>query len=490
MNLKKARVAMSNPGHGDKQMSDSNQGAKPSPRRNKPNNKQGGKGQRPGKRNTSGLRARQVAANLIQGVHGAFNGDGRPLDAVLEDASTGFTALDAQHDRALARAIASTAIRHKGEIEQELKSRLTGRLPHRAPVLKPILHAALAQILFMEVADHAAVSLAVDCAGADTDAKHFKPLVNGVLRSTLRDQANFKPDPSLNAPQWLREIWEQDFGVEKTKAIMAAQINEAALDITVKDNVAAWAKRLGGTVIGKSTVRLSKGIKGHTKVQELDGFADGEWWVQDAAAVVPAEVLLSGLAETRDIAGARVLDACAAPGGKTAQLAAAGAAVTALDVSSQRLVRLKENMTRLKLTVEVETADLLSYQPDELFDAILLDAPCSATGTIRRHPDVPWLKTRAQIKELVALQQSMLTKAATLLKPGGILVFCTCSLLKAEGEDHISGVLAELPLSIVPITPNEVALNAPLTVGEGIFRSTPDNDPVVDGFFAIRLKRN
>ncbi len=481
---------MTKPGPGDNVMSERNSGPKPSGQRNKPGKPKGRGGQRSSKRNISGLRARQVAANIIQGVHGAYNGDGRALDVVLEDSNTGFTKLDAQHDRALARAIASTAIRHKGEIEQELKSRLTGRLPHRAPVLRPILHAALAQILFMEVADHAAVSLAVDSAAADSDGKHFKPLVNGVLRSTLREQENFKPDPSLNAPQWLRDIWVKDFGEEKTNAIMAAQLNEAALDITVRSDVEKWAKRLGGEIIGKSTVRLTKGIKGHTKVQSLEGYAEGQWWVQDAAAAVPAELLMSGLASHGGVKGMRVLDACAAPGGKTAQLAAAGANVTALDISSQRLMRLKENMERLKLPVEMETTDLQSYQPTELFDAILLDAPCSATGTIRRHPDVPWLKTRAQIKELVALQQTMLAKAAALLKPGGILVYCTCSLLKSEGEGHIESTLSELPLTIMPILQEEVALNAPLTVGEGVFRSTPDIDPVVDGFFAIRLKRN
>lgn len=434
-----------------------------------------------GKRNQPGLAPRIISAQLFAQVIGSR----KSLDVALDDTeSNGFAKLPLQ-DKALARAIVSTALRHFGEIDQLVSARLRPGGKPISPYLRGILCTGVAQIHFMEVADHAAVSLAVDAVASDHKAKHFKPLVNGVLRNILREREAFKPDATLNAPKWLNERLVAQYGEERTAQILHAHMQQAALDLTVRKDQADWATRLDGQAMGHATVRLSK----PAKVFELEGFKTGDWWVQDAAAAVPAELLLSGLRKVGAAKDAHILDACAAPGGKTAQLASAGAKVTALDVSAHRLIRLEENLTRLNIQAKSLTADLLEMDETANFDAILLDAPCSATGTIRRHPDVPWLKTVGQIGDLVSLQRKMLAKAAKLVKPGGIILYCTCSLLAAEGEDHLDYVQSELGLTIDPISPDEVALSAPLTVANGVFRSTPDMSNGMDGFFAVRLMR-
>lgn len=455
-------------------MSDSNPGGKTA------NNSRSGS-QKHGRRNKAGLAPRRAAAQLFAEVIG----NRKALDVVLENTkASSFAALNPP-DKALARAIISTTLRHFGEIERLVLSMLRSTKKPLSQNLRGVLCTAVAQIHFMEVADHAAVSIAVDAAGADNKAKHFKPLVNGVLRNILRERDNFKHDPMLNAPKWLLERLLAQYGPEKTLKILQAHMNQAPLDLTVRGDVQDWAKRLDGTAIGHATVRLPKSAK----VFELDGFKTGDWWVQDAAAAVPAELLLSALAKKGAVEDADILDACAAPGGKTAQFASEGANVTALDISANRLKRLEENLVRLNLRAKSLTANLLELDESEQFDAILLDAPCSATGTVRRHPDVPWLKTDAQIGELVTLQRKMLAKAAKLLKPGGTMLYCTCSLLAAEGEDHLEYIQSELGLQVDPILPDEVALSAPLTVANGVFRSTPDISDGMDGFFAVRLMR-
>lgn len=434
-----------------------------------------------GKRNQPGLAARRVAAQLFAEVIG----NRKSLDAALEDSKVSKFAELYPQDKALARAIVSTTLRHFGEIDRLVQSKLRPKTKPMSQYLRGVMSTAVAQMHFMEVADHAAVSLAVDAAGADHKAQHFKPLVNGVLRNILRERDSFQHDPVLNVPDWLRERLLSQYGAEKTLQIMQAHMQQAPLDLTVRKDPEDWATRLEGQVVGHTSVRLSK----PAKIFELEGFKTGDWWVQDAAAAVPAELLLSGLAKRGKVEDAHILDACAAPGGKTAQFASAGATVTALDVSAHRLKRLEENLLRLSLRAKSLTADLLSLDEAAKFNAILLDAPCSATGTIRRHPDVPWLKSDAQIGELVALQRQMLSKASRLLKPGGMLLYCTCSLLAAEGEEHLDYIQSDLGLTVDPIAQSEVALSAPLTVANGVFRSTPDISDGMDGFFAVRLMR-
>lgn len=436
---------------------------------------------RPNRKNVPGLAPRKVAAQLISQIISKR----KALETLLDEGKdSGYANLQPQ-DKALARAIASTTLRHFGEIQDLVKKRLTGRLPASAPYLPGVLYSAVAQILFMDVADHAAVSLAVDAAASDSKARHFKPLVNGVLRGILRERDAFKPDVSLNTPEWLRALLMKQYGSDRAQAIMQANMQRADLDLTMRADPLEWATRLGGEVVGDHTVRLAA----VSKVFELDGFKSGDWWVQDAAASVPAQLLLQSLNRQGPISDLKVLDACAAPGGKTAQLAAAGVQVTALDISEHRLKRLQENLQRLDLPAKTITADILNLDDQPIYDAILLDAPCSATGTIRRHPDVAWLKTRAQISELVTLQRNMLAKAASLLKPGGTMIYCTCSLLAEEGEAHLDYAQNQLGLRIDPIVVGETNLCSPLTVADGVFRSTPDMVPSMDGFFILRLMR-
>ncbi len=433
-----------------------------------------------------GFAARKVAADILGNV--AFKH--RPLDGELDTASghSGFRAL-ANNDRALVRAIIGAALRHRGEIAEILNRLLDREIPEKTGRVLDILHVAIAQMLFLDVPDRAAVSLAVDHASADRRARPYKGLVNGVLRRLGREREDITSDldpERLNTPDWLFGSWVSAYGEESARKIAQAHQKEAALDLTVKSDPEDWAKRLGGAVVGAGSVRLShKGA-----IDKLDGFADGAWWVQDAAASLPARLM-------GDLAGKRVADLCAAPGGKTAQLAVAGATVTAVDISKSRLKRVMENMARLSLTAETVAADLREWQPEDSFDAILLDAPCSATGTIRRHPDVPWIKREQDVEKLSGIQAELLVRVSDWLKPGGTLVYCTCSLERAEGEDQIAAFLAKTDnFELSPIQASEIGGLEQCLTSEGYLRSLPfhliETDGIsggLDGFFAARLTR-
>jgi 16S rRNA (cytosine967-C5)-methyltransferase len=287
-------------------------------------------------------------------------------------------------------------------------------------------------------------------------------------------------------PDWLFARLEQAYGEATALKIADAHLAPPGLDLSVKSDSASWAERLGGVALPMGTVRLP----GTHRVAELPGFDAGAWWVQDAAAALPVRLL-------GNVAGKTVADLCAAPGGKTAALAAAGAKVTAVDLSESRVRRLKENLSRLGLEAEVEAADALTWQPGKVFDAVLLDAPCTATGTIRRHPDIQWLKRPEDVTTLAALQAKMLDHAATLVRPGGRLVFATCSLLPEEGEGRVAPFLARHPeFALSSIDPQEIAGLAHLVTKDGALRTLPcdgfGDDPAfagMDGFFAVRFER-
>lgn len=433
-----------------------------------------------------GFEARKAAADILGNVVQKH----RPLDGELDAVSghSGFRAL-AANDRGLVRAILGASLRHRGEIAEILDRVLDRPIPEKTGRVLDILHVALAQMLFMEVPDRAAVSVAVDHASADRRARPYKGLVNGVLRRIGRERADLTADldgTRLNTPGWMFDSWSAAYGEDRARAVALAHQSEAALDLTVKADPQSWADRLGGAVVLAGTVRIQhKGA-----IDTLAGFAEGGWWVQDAAASLPARLL-------GDVSDQRVADLCAAPGGKTAQLAAAGAKVTAVDMSASRLKRLSENMTRLGFEVETVTADLRAYEPEEPFDAILLDAPCSATGTIRRHPDVPWLKQPYDVEKLTEIQSELLRRVASWLKSGGLLVYCTCSLERAEGEAQIERFLCETTeFEHVPIVAGEIGGFEVGISDEGYLRTLPshliDTNGVksgVDGFFAARLKR-
>ncbi|POF32807.1 RsmB/NOP family class I SAM-dependent RNA methyltransferase [Roseibium marinum] len=434
-----------------------------------------------------GFAARKVAADILGNVVHKK----RTLDGEFDAASghSGLRAL-AGNDRSLVRAILGAALRHRGEISIILDRLLDRGIPEKTGRVLDILHVAIAQMLYLDIPDRAAVSLAVEHAGADRRARPYKGLVNGVLRRLGRERDEVTADIDadiVNTPDWLMESWRAAYGAETAREIARAHQNEAALDLTVKSDPQGWAERLGGHVVGAGSVRLSR--KG--SVEAVEGFEDGEWWVQDAAAALPVHLL-------GDIRGLKAADLCAAPGGKTAQLALAGAEVTAVDISKGRLKRLEENMARLGLTVRTIASDLRDFVPDEPFDAILLDAPCGATGTIRRHPDLPWTKQAYDIEKLSEIQGDLLDRTVAWVKPGGVIVYCTCSLEPEEGEAQVEAFVERQAgkVRLEPIDAEEVGGLGHLITEAGYLRCLPchaagsgEDMKGMDGFFAARFRR-
>jgi 16S rRNA (cytosine967-C5)-methyltransferase len=431
-----------------------------------------------------GLAARRIAADIIDGVLRRRIA----LDEQLSGkaAHPGLATLP-DRDRALMRRLTATVLRRLGTLRHVLLEVLDKGFPSDAPRTETILLIGAAQILWHEVPDHAAVDLSVRLAQADRRAARYAGLVNAVLRRVAqsRDQV-LADDVPRDTPPWLYARWSKNYGKDNARAIAQANGHEPALDITVKANAEEWAEHLHGRVLPTGTVRTLA----HGAITLLPGFVEGAWWVQDAAASIPAQ-LFGGLN------GFRVCDLCAAPGGKTAQLANAGARVTAVDRSPARLMRVAENFARLKLTVETVATDALEWKQDGQFDAVLLDAPCTSTGTIRRHPDVPWLKSEADLAVLASLQQRLLDRAVDLTKPGGTLVYCVCSLEPEEGEQQIAALLARDSRIIrSPIKSDEVFGHAEFLTADGALRTLPsylpDSDPHwggLDGFYAARLVR-
>jgi 16S rRNA (cytosine967-C5)-methyltransferase len=413
---------------------------------------------------------------------------GRPLDERLAaDLALRDPRADPR-DRALARSIATVALRRLGTIRKALSQRLDKGMPRRSGALEWTLVAGAAQLLFLDTPDHAAVDLAVRAARADAASAPFANLVNAVLRTVARDRDAIlaASDPlEDDTPPWLAARWRATYGEETARAIAAANRCEPTLDLSVKSDAAGWAERLGGVVLPTGSVR----IVSHRPIAELEGYADGEWWVQDAAAALPARLFGAR-------AGQRVVDLCAAPGGKSAELAAAGAAVTAVDRSAERLKVLAANFERLRLHADMVVADALAFNAAP-FDATLVDAPCSATGTIRRHPDVAWLKRPTELPGLVRLQSQLIDKAVELTKPGGLIVYCVCSLEPEEGEAQIVSLLRRNPdIRRVPISADEVGGLSEFVTSAGDLRTMPcglwGDDPRLsglDGFFAARLAK-
>jgi 16S rRNA (cytosine967-C5)-methyltransferase len=430
-----------------------------------------------------GLAARRIAADILDGVlrrrialDEQFSG---------KNAHPGLPAL-AERDRALTRRLTATVLRRLGTLRHLVGGYLEKGFPSDAPRAETILLLGAAQILWLEVPDHAAVDLSVRLAQADRRAGRYAGLVNAVLRRVAQHGATASfDDISRDTPEWLLKRWTGIYGSDTARAIAAANGHEPALDLTVKQDTESWAERLRGRVMPTGTVRTLA----HGAISLLPGFSEGAWWVQDAAAALP--VRLFG-----DLRGMNVADLCAAPGGKTAQLAFAGANVTAVDRSPARINRLRENLARLSLDAETVVADALEWDGGP-FDAVLVDAPCSSTGTIRRHPDVPWLKSEADLSVLTSLQQRLLDRAVGLLKPGATLVYCVCSLEPEEGENQITALLARDPrVARKPITPQDVFDRAEFVTPAGDLRTLPlhlvDPDPRwggLDGFYATRLTR-
>lgn len=435
----------------------------------------------------SGLESRRLAVEVLHDVIGRRLALDERLERLTSESA--YQALSVA-DRGLVRAICLTALRRLGTVRSALSGRLASGLPPRAGQLEPILIAAVAQILFLDVADHGAVDTAVKLVREDGLARHYAPLANAVLRRIAREKEAVlaAADPlETDTPPFFAARWIRAYGRPLATAIAARHREEPALDLSLAPGAdpADWAARLGAVALPTGSLRLA----GRRLVTELPGFAEGRWWVQDAAAALPARLL-------NVLPGERVLDLCAAPGGKTAQLAAAGAQVVAIDRSAARLERLRANMARLDLHPESLVADATTFEAPP-FDAVLLDAPCSATGTVRRHPDVLWTRTAEDLLRLADLQRRLLRHAATLVRPGGRLVYATCSLEPEEGEWQIASFLADhgafrrIPVTAVEIGGLDQCLNA-----DGDLRTLPAHLPDqgdriggLDGFFAARLGR-
>ncbi len=421
----------------------------------------------------AGLGAREAASRILDAVLER----GRPLDEALA-AEPRLAALAAR-DRAFMRLLVATVLRRLGQIDALIDARLAKPLPSEAKAIRQILRLGVAQILFLKTPPHAAVDLAVR--QADPHPR-FRGLVNAVLRRLAEAGEAALAPVEANCPDWLLRSWRRRFGVVTARAILEALMADPPLDLTVKADPGAWAERLGGNVLPTGTVRLAE----TGAVEGFAGYGEGAWWVQDAAASLPVRLL-------GEVEGREVLDLCAAPGGKTLQLAAAGADVVAVDRSKSRLKRLEENLARVGLAARIVTADLGAWRPEREAALILLDAPCSATGTIRRHPDIWRLKSTEDVNRLASLQRTLLIRAVSFLAPGGCLMYCVCSLEAAEGIDLVEDLLATMPgLARRPIGAGEVAgLEAALTP-KGDLVTHPAQWPDrggIDGFQIFRLTR-
>jgi 16S rRNA (cytosine967-C5)-methyltransferase len=420
--------------------------------------------------------ARHVALELI----GAVLGRERPLDEAIDD-SPAMANLPLR-DRAFARLLVATVLRRLGQIDAMIAECLANPLPPRAAQVHDILRLGIAQLLFLHTPPHAAVATSVDLAQNRGYPAH-KGLVNAVLRRLCLEGAEriaAQDAATLNTPPWLWRSWSTHYGEQIARAIATAHLREAPLDLTLRANASDWCERLTAIPLPTGTLRRAGG----GAVATLPGYAEGAWWVQDAAAALP--VRLFG-----NVAGLQVLDLCAAPGGKTAQLADAGAFVTAIDRSSRRLERLTANLKRLALPAATVAADALTWRPEQPADAVLLDAPCSATGAIRRHPDVPRLKRPADVSRLATIQDKLLRAAVEMLRPGGMLVYCTCSLEPEEGPQRVETLLRSgAPVERRPISATESEVPDEWLTADGDLRTLPfhlGEYDGIDGFYAARL---
>jgi len=383
-------------------------------------------------------------------------------------------------DRAWARGLAATAFRRLGSIDAALAARL--ERPPPEPVTA-VLRLGAAQLLFRDTPAFAAVATSVDLAARDRRTQPFKGLVNAVLRRLAREGMP-EASPEADLPPWLWARWRAAYGEETARTVAARLREEPPTDLSLRDpsEAARWAEPLEAEALRGGSLRTWR----RGELSAWPGFEDGAWWVQDAAAATPVRALAPQPGET-------ALDLCAAPGGKTLQIAATGAAVVAVDRSAQRLRRLSENLARTGLAAEAVVAEAAEWDDRRSFDAVLLDAPCTATGTFRRHPDVVWGARPPEIAKLAAVQQRLLDSAAGWVRPGGRLVYCVCSLEPEEGEAQAAAFLQRRSdFATRPIDPAELGLPAEARTPEGWLRLLPSfQEPAggMDGFFVARFDR-
>ena len=420
----------------------------------------------------AGQPARAAALALLSGVLRQK----KPLDALLDSLKS-----LPLRDAGFARALTSSTLRHFGELEAVVRHFVPKALaPHKAGAAMEILLLGAAELLILKVAPHAAVDGANRLAASDNKAVHFKPLINAVLRrmASEGEGVRIKLDgPRLNTPDWLWGRWSAQYGEDKARAIANAHQSEARLDITLKSSTAQAPD-------GQEILPLSRRLDDAGKVEDFPGFAQGDWWVQDLAATLPVVML-------GDVSGRKVIDLCAAPGGKTMQLAARGAEVTAVELEPARLERVRENLARTGLNATLVQSDARDFK--ERAPLVLIDAPCIATGTIRRHPDLPWIKQPGDVMARSALGYEILEAGAAMVEDGGLLVFAVCSLEREEGEEQIAAFLETHPEFVrAPLSADEVSGHDEWISPEGDLRTLPSHlaaEGGMDGFYAARLRR-
>ena len=421
------------------------------------------------------LKSRQICFELLCAVE-----EGSQLDHALkaqEDIST----LD-DRDRRFVRLLATTCLRRRGQIEKIIAPMISRRPFGAQAHANLILLMGAVQLLILKTGAHAAVDSTVELM-RQAGFERLCGMANAVMRRLTREgDARFETTaPIDNLPDWLLQSWNEHWGHDATAKLADMAMNPPPLDISAKASPEALASKLEGELIDNYTIR--RAFDGDPS--RLAGFADGEWWVQDAAAALPARLL-------GDIKGKDVIDLCAAPGGKTAQLIASGANVTAIDSGRKRVDRLRRNLGRLGMKATLKQADGRRFVPDMPVDAILLDAPCSATGTLRRRPDILGRRQPEDIESLQNLQWELATTALGWLKAGGALVYATCSLQPEEGEEMVAAIIeaGEEKIVIDPITSEQAGIFARSLTEDGTLRILPhqfDDIGGVDGFFAARL---
>jgi 16S rRNA (cytosine967-C5)-methyltransferase len=424
---------------------------------------------------SEGLPARAAALSVLSDVLRKR----RPLDSALEQ----LVHLPPR-DAGFARAIASETLRRFGQIEALVRQFVPkAPAPHKSGCTLEILYAGVCELLFLDVAPHAAVDAANRLALADSKALHFKSLINAVLRRVSREGKQIlaaQDSPRLNTPDWLWLRWCETYGEETARAIAGAHALPPPVDLVLKDK--AFATQLHGTLLFDSVVRLAE----PSRIEELPGFSQGEWWVQDAAATLPVQLL-------GEVAGQTVIDLCAAPGGKTMQLAARGANVIAVEREADRLRRLASNIDRTRLKATLVQDDARDFRPDAPAPFVLLDAPCTATGTIRRHPDLPWIKSASDVTYCERAASELLAAAADMVCEGGLLVYAVCSLEREEGVEQVDAFLRQnRNFAREPVTGGELFGHSEWTSAQGDLRTLPchlADKGGMDGFYAARLRR-
>lgn len=422
------------------------------------------------------LNTRRVALDAMQAVMGEhealddFLGRNKPASALNP------------RDRAYLMALCGVTLRHAGQVNEIMQALMRKPLPGKAKRVGHILRLGLSELLFLESAPHGVVHSWVELAARSMKTRPFKGLVNGVLRNADRQGAELLANthPASNIPEPLHRSWRKTHGETVVEQAAMALIDPPPLDLTLLRNAEKWHAELGGELLAPASLRLPR----QGAVEKLAGYDSGDWIVQDVSAALPAQLL-------RAKAGEQVLDMCAAPGGKSMQLAATGARVTALELNERRLPIMQENLARTGLRVRLLQADAAKWKGEHEFDAILLDAPCSASGIFRHHPDVLYSFAGRDVAALTATQLAMGKNAASLLKPGGRLLYCVCSAQRLEGEDLAMRLVAETALVLDPIDPEEAGMARDHVCEAGWVRIPPGANAAaggMDAFFMARMK--